>query len=141
GQGSKASATSYAFTDAGIGLKLAAGQAAYYRLNQVDQDGTATYSPVRSLRFGETSALVPGLYPNPAATGTTLDLSALPATASYQLRVLDAVGRPVQQATLPGGQATRLDLGSLAPGTYQLLLTGPRADGSALRQLLRLTRE
>ena len=141
GQGSKASATTYAFLDAGIGSKLAAGQAAYYRLRQVDQDGTATYSPVRSLRFSEASTAALSLYPNPAGTGTTLDLSALPATVSYQLRVLDAVGRPVQQATLPGGQATQLDLTPLAPGTYQLLLTGQRADGSALRQLLRLTRE
>ncbi|RZK61820.1 MAG: hypothetical protein EOO59_04125 [Hymenobacter sp.] len=40
GQGSKASATDYAFTDAGIGLRVAAGQPVYYRLKQVDANGT-----------------------------------------------------------------------------------------------------
>lgn len=140
-QGSTSSATSYTFSDAGIGPKVPAGQAVYYRLRQVDLDGTFTYSPVRSVRFGGAGALAIGIYPNPTTAGTTLDLASLPATDTYQVRVLDAVGRQVRLATLPGGQASPLDLGSLAAGTYQLVLTGTQADGTPLRQLLRLTRE
>ena len=128
-QGNKTTSTSYTFTDGSLG-----GQPlAYYRLRQVDVDGTAVFSPVRSVAFG----MALNLYPNPATLATTLDLTALPAAASYQLRLFDGLGRQVRQAAMPGGQATRLDLQDLPAGIYQVLLT----DGSALRQVFRLSKE
>ena len=140
GQGNKATSTDYTYTDAGMGLK-AAGQPVYYRLRQVDQDGTASYSPVRSVSFTGSVAAVATLYPNPAVAATGLDLSALPATGTYQVLLLDATGRQVYQATLAGGQVQPLSLSTLATGTYSVLVSGSQADGSALRQVLRLTKE
>jgi uncharacterized repeat protein (TIGR01451 family) len=140
GQGSKATATTYAFTDAGIGPK-AAGQPVYYRLKQVDSDGTASYSPVRSVRFTSQAALALTLYPNPASAATSLDLSTLPTTGTYQVVLLDATGRQVRQLSLGGGLVQNLALSDLATGTYQVVVSGQRADGSVLRQVLRLNKE
>ncbi|MGI4833119.1 MAG: hypothetical protein ACRYFK_06615 [Janthinobacterium lividum] len=143
GQGSKASRTDYSFTDAGIGPKAAAGQPVYYRLKQVDATGTSSYSPVRSVSFTGASQAALGLtlYPNPAAAATSLDLSALPTTGTYQVLLLDATGRQVRQLTLGGGLVQQLMLSDLATGTYQVLVSGQRADGSVLRQVLRLIKE
>ena len=140
GQGNKATSTDYTYTDAGMGLK-AAGQPVYYRLRQVDQDGTASYSPVRSVSFTGSVAAVATLYPNPAVAATGLDLSALPATGTYQVLLLDATGRQVYQANLAGGQVQPLSLSTLATGTYSVLVSGSQANGSALHQVLRLTKE
>ena len=141
GQGSKTTATTYAFADQeGLGAQPAG--LAYYRLRQVDTDGTATYSPVRTVTLGGASAtLQASLYPNPAQASTTLDLSALPTAASYQVQVLDATGRQVQRLAVAGGQAQALDLNSLAPGLLTVLVTGAQADGTAFRQALRLHKD
>ena len=138
-QGTSVSATAYTFTDAGAGAR--AQGSVYYRLRQVDLNGTTTYSPVRTVSFIKATAVALSIYPNPAATSTSLDLSALPASASYQVLVLDATGRQVLTTTQAGGLPQPLDLTSLASGTYQVLVTGKLADGSALRQALRLIKE
>lgn len=138
GQGTTAVPHAYRFTDPNA---AATGAVVYYRLRQVDVDGTSTYSPVRAVSFAEAGAGRVALYPNPVAgLGTSLDLSALPA-ATYQVRLLDATGRASRQWALSGGQAQLLDLGSLAPGSYLLLVSGLQADGSSLRQVLHLTKE
>ena len=140
GQGTKATATTYAFADQNVGLPSAS--LVYYRLRQVDVDGTATYSPVRTVSFGAMAvAGRASLYPNPAQASTTLDLSALPATASYQLQILDATGRQLQRQLVAGGQAQRLDLSTVAPGLLTVLVTGTQADGTPFRQALRLYKE
>jgi hypothetical protein len=140
GQGTTAAAHTYRFSDPNA---AATGSTVYYRLRQVDADGSATYSPVRAVLFGPApSAGSLALFPNPVAeASTTLDLSSLPATATYQVRLLDATGRATRQWALPGGQAQPLDLGGLAPGSYLLLVSGQQADGSVLRQVLHLTKE
>ena len=139
GQGTTAAAHTYRFADPNA---AATGSTMYYRLHQVDADGRSTYSPVRAVSFGEDARVARlALFPNPAAgAGTTLDLSLLP-TATYQVRLLDATGRASRQWALPGGQAQPLDLAGLAPGHYLLLVSGPQADGTPLRQVLHLTKE
>jgi hypothetical protein len=140
GQGTTAAAHTYRYADPNAAATAAT---VYYRLHQVDADGTSTYSPVRAVSFGKaTSAASLALYPNPVAeAGTRLDLSALPTTATYQVRLLDATGRTTRQWALPGGQAQPLDLAGLAPGRYLLLVSGAQADGTTLRQVLHLTKE
>ena len=57
------------------------------------------------------------LFPNPAATYTTLRLPAV--TEARPVQVLDALGRPVRRQLLPARTAaTALDLSGLAPGVY-----------------------
>ncbi|MBO2012247.1 T9SS type A sorting domain-containing protein [Hymenobacter negativus] len=121
GQGSTSQATAYALTDAGIGPKAAG--LVYYRLKQVDADGAFSYSPVRSLSFAKNLAPALGLYPNPAAGATTLDLRQLPAGA-YEVRVLDATGRVVVQVVRAAGLAQALGLEALASGSYTVQVLG-----------------
>ena len=136
GQGTSSAATDYALTDAGIGAKTAG--PVYYRLKQVDADGTATYSPVRTVSFAKTRAATFALYPNPATATTTLDLSRLPAGA-YQVTVLDLTGRRV--LSLPLNALTpQVDLRDLRRGAYLVQVAGT-ANGQSLRLTQRLTKE
>jgi uncharacterized repeat protein (TIGR01451 family) len=139
GHGTTSAASAYAFTDAGVAAQATG--PVYYRLRQVDLDGTATYSPQRTVSFPQAATLSLGLYPNPVAATTTLDLRQLPASATYQAQLLDATGRQVRTWTLPGGQAQPLDLTSLASGSYLLLVSGTQPDGTPLKHTLRLTKQ
>jgi uncharacterized repeat protein (TIGR01451 family) len=133
GHGSTSSASSYAFTDAGIGSRATG--PVYYRLRQVDVDGTATYSPVRTVAFAASIAPAISLYPNPAAQATQLDLSLLPA-GTYQVQVLDLAGRVVLRQSATGATAPRLDLSPLASGSYLV-----QVQGQGLNLAKRLTKE
>jgi uncharacterized repeat protein (TIGR01451 family) len=139
GHGTTSAASAYSFTDAGVAAQATG--PVYYRLRQVDLDGTATYSPQRTVSFSQAATLSLGLYPNPVAATTTLDLRQLPASATYQAQLLDATGRQVRTWTLPGGQAQPLDLTSLASGSYLLLVSGTQPDGTPLKHTLRLTKQ
>ena len=120
-QGNSTAPTAYDYTDASIGTKATG--LLYYRLRQVDHDETASYSPVRAVRFGP--AVAPGiaLFPNPTSATTRLDLSALP-TGTYQVRVLDNVGREVLRTTGEGGSIGALDAHTLANGIYLVQVRG-----------------
>jgi len=90
-------------------LNATAGRAtAYHHLRQVDADadGTATYSPVRALRFG---AAAVALYPVPAGATATLDLTAL-LSSPQAVILLDLTGRTLARYILASGQAHPLDL-------------------------------
>ena len=137
GQGTSSSPTAYALTDAGIGAK-ASGQV-YYRLKQVDTDGTATYSPVRTVTFTKSATPAISLFPNPATIGTQLDLTQLP-TGTYQVSVLDATGRVVLGLTLEAGLAHALDLNTIASGTYMVVVRGQNS-GQAILLTKRLIKE
>ncbi|QKG53813.1 right-handed parallel beta-helix repeat-containing protein [Hymenobacter sp. BRD67] len=138
-QGTTATTTGYTYTDANIAARTQG--TAYYRLRQVDLDGSASYSPVRAVSFSKVATVALSLYPNPAQSTTALDLSQLPVNGAYQVVVLDATGRQVLATILAGGVSHQLDLSNLATGTYQVLVTGTLADNSSLRQVIRLTKE
>ena len=120
GSGNSSSLREYAFVD---GRPFAG--VSYYRLRQVDTDGTSAFSPVAAVQ-ARTAAAV---YPNPTADGVRL-----PATLGpVRYRVLNAVGQ-----TLLSGQAAgndRLDLTTLRKGVYFLELTD--AAGRTTQRLVR----
>jgi hypothetical protein len=113
--GNSSTAHAYAYHDAAA----PAGQL-YYRLRQVDADGTAAYSPVQAVALAATGALT--LAPNPTRTHTLA--GGLPAGAAVE--VFDALGRPVlrTRADAAGQAALALPAG-LAPGLY-LVRSGSR---------------
>jgi uncharacterized repeat protein (TIGR01451 family) len=129
GAGTSGQPHRYSFVDAGVGQRP--GQV-YYRLRQHDHSGKASYSPVQVIKF--TQALVSGaaLYPNPAATRTTLDLTRMPGT-TYQVTLVDMAGRVVQTQVLPGGLAHTLAVDQLTSGTYLVIVS----DGTS-RSILHL---
>lgn len=100
--GTSATTRTYTFTDA----RLPATALRYYRLRQLDANGTATYSPVRTV-----APITMGfsLYPNPAAHTATLS----GASAGASVHVIDALGRVVltTQANEAGSAALALPAG------------------------------
>ncbi|MCC3154257.1 T9SS type A sorting domain-containing protein [Hymenobacter sp. BT770] len=122
GSGNTTSARTYSFTDE----NPLAGQA-YYRLRQIDVDGTDAYSPIVSIVEQKTAELA--VFPNPSAGSITVP-SAVGAT---QYRVLNVLG----QAVLSGKLATngRIELNTLNKGTFFLELTG--TSGRSTQRLVR----
>ncbi|RSK42854.1 T9SS type A sorting domain-containing protein [Hymenobacter perfusus] len=90
----------------------------YYRLRQVDADGTFSYSPVRVVT--RTSVATLQLYPNPT-TGAAMLTGAAPSTA---ITVLDALGRPVLRATADATGTARLGLPAGQPAGMYLVRSG-----------------
>ncbi|RZK41887.1 MAG: T9SS type A sorting domain-containing protein [Hymenobacter sp.] len=136
GHGSTAAASSYTYTDASV-APTATGTV-YYRLRQVDLDGTATYSPVRTAAFQKGLAALK-LYPNPATPGDdklTLDLLTLP-QGEYQASLVNVVGSTVATFSVRGGEAQPLALPTtLIPGTYLV-----RVQGQGINLTQRLARQ
>jgi extracellular elastinolytic metalloproteinase len=97
----------------------------YYRLRQVDQDGSANYSVVRSVTVAGASVGL-SLYPNPVHGGAATLTGAVPGTRAT---VLDALGRSVFSALVDAtGTATLALPPGLAAGVYIV-----RAGAQALR--------
>jgi hypothetical protein len=137
GQGNSTQAHTYSWADLGWARYAAA--VVYYRLKQVDTDGTSTYSPVRSLA---SKALVTSkfqVFPNPSQTALGVQIAATqqgPAT----LRLTNALGQLLleKQIVLLLG-SNLLDLPEaqrLQPGYYHLQL-----QQGAARQVLALVRQ
>ncbi|HEX8425609.1 T9SS type A sorting domain-containing protein [Hymenobacter sp.] len=115
GQGTSFQETAYRYTDAGVArLSL---KPIYYRLRQVDRDGSSSYSPVRVVRFERGTKAAIALYPNPHQGTATLDLTALPSLES-RVEVLDLSGRLLRKFQLIGGLEHSLDLNALPLGSY-----------------------
>jgi len=84
----------------------------YYRIKQVDLDGTWSYSKIVEVRRGEVKAIT--LYPNPAT-----DLIHIEGGQSSQAVVIyDATGRRVVQHTVVGTDITTLNISALPNGVY-----------------------
>ena len=124
--GTSTSALTYTLPDATVGLG-----AYYYRLRQVDTDGTITYSaPVALAAAGSAgtgSVLLSSVYPNPFRADLSVELLE-PATGSATLDLVDAQGRRAWAGTVA---TTRRQLqlkvpAAVAPGTYVLTV---RANG------------
>jgi hypothetical protein len=119
GHGSSTQPHAYQFTDAAI-ARYGAG-VVYYRLRQVDADGTASYSPVRPVSVRQLAGLA--LFPNPTTQMATLT-GAVPGTP---VTVLDAVGRLVLRVMATSAGTATLELpAELAAGVY-VVRTGQQA--------------
>ncbi|RSK50765.1 T9SS type A sorting domain-containing protein [Hymenobacter rigui] len=123
GQGTTSTATAYTFTDAGIGRK--ASGTVYYRLRQVDADGTFSLSTVQTVAFASTVRAEVNVYPNPATnqTDTFLDLTELP-TGQYTVTITDMAGRTVRSVAGAGGTRQNLEVVDLPQGTYLVQVQG-----------------
>jgi hypothetical protein len=87
-----------------------------YRLKMVDQDGTFTYSRLRSVTFSNTGVL---LYPNPVTIGEKLKLVTDNPDKISSIRIFDTSGRMVNQSAATG----EINTGRLAPGLYMVQIT------------------
>ena len=119
GAGTSTLAHAYAATDKNLaryGTSLV-----YYRLRQVDVNGTSAYSPVRTVQVPQVAGLA--LFPNPTRAAATLT-GAAPGAA---VQVFDAVGRLVVDTQADGaGRAALLLPDHAARGVY-VVRTGTQA--------------
>jgi hypothetical protein len=113
----------------------------YYRLRQVDLDGTSTFGPVRSINLAAgTTPPQLTVAPNPT-TADNLQLQVqysglVPAATVLETHGLLGQQVLAQRVTLqPGANSLSLAT-SLAPGLYWLTLTGDAANGSKAVKVL-----
>lgn len=110
---------SYTFRDAETGK---AGLR-YYRLRQVDVDGSSTFSPVHTVQFEGLAAVSFAATPNPFGGSLTLRLELPQASPTATLTLTDALGRVVLHhdlGALPAGvsQAALPQASQLPAGVY-----------------------
>ncbi|MEM0997720.1 MAG: choice-of-anchor B family protein [Bacteroidota bacterium] len=99
----------------------------YYRLKQVDKDGSFDYSEVRTLNRGVNLSLR-DVFPSPATPGDLVQVRVnLEIAQNVRLRVTDMIGRLVheQSGDLQAGmQRFELPISHWAAGTYYVLVQG-----------------
>ena len=121
GHGSTGQIQQYQLVDKGIARY--ATDLVYYRLRQVDTDGTFRYSPVRTVAVVASGPAELALFPNPATRASTLT-GTKPGTV---VTVFDAVGHQVLAATANAEGTAALPLPQgLASGVY-LVRAGTKA--------------
>lgn len=135
GAGTTTQAHSYQFRDANL-TRYAANQV-YYRLRQVDADGSSTFSPVRLLTV-PASRFSAEAFPTTVLPGQSLSLLLhTPTAGPVQLRITNTTGQQVAQRilNLPGGASTVAlpEASGWAAGLYLL-----QVQQGALHQLLKV---
>ncbi|AMJ67939.1 hypothetical protein AXW84_22850 [Hymenobacter sp. PAMC 26628] len=111
---SQGSAASYQFVEKGVGSILPG--TVYYRLREMDLNGTATYSPVQAIVFG---TLFPEmqLYPNPAVGELRMRLP----VAGAHFTIYSATSQVLLEADTKTKEAL-IDISNLPTGGYSLLI-------------------
>ncbi|GAB2870913.1 T9SS type A sorting domain-containing protein [Hymenobacter ruber] len=119
GQGSSTQRHDYSLPDPNLARYAA--DVVYYRLRQVDRDGTFSYSPVRTVQVPTTGGFAVQAYPQPFGTELNLLLRTNEA-GPVTIVVLDGVGRTVLRrvaALVPGSNTLPLpEAAALASGMY-----------------------
>lgn len=104
----------------------------YYRLRQVDQDGTYAYSRAISITRNDTRLLA-SVYPNPAQSETPVTIEAGASIAAIQLLNMSGQKITVPVINIASGKA-ELNLNGLASGMYLLQLR--TAGGTTTKKLI-----
>ncbi|MBN2571827.1 MAG: DUF4623 domain-containing protein [Ignavibacteriales bacterium] len=138
GAGNSNTVKKYSYTDKEV---YTAGQY-YYRLKQIDNDGTFSYSNVLSVNIEVPKEYALNQnYPNPFNPSTTIQF-ALPTSANVKLSVYDILGKEV--AVVEQGQkeagiySVNFNASNLASGIYVYKLTANGTDGSKFTQTKKL---
>lgn len=93
----------------------------YYRLAMVDEDGTVTYSGVRTVNFGGSSDVTVNMYPNPATDLLNLTLTHVDGTVG--IRLFNSSGGIVRMMTTTSA-SVQLPVSDLAKGVYVVEIVG-----------------
>ncbi|GAB3877645.1 hypothetical protein GCM10028824_38090 [Hymenobacter segetis] len=121
--GNSSSARAYEHTDTQVPKTPSPQDPIYYRLRQVDADGTFSYSPVRAVGLtGAAEGL--SLYPNPAPAGTATLKGVQPGTV---VTVFDALGREVASAPADAAGTAAIKLPAGRPAGMYVVRAGSKA--------------
>lgn len=111
GRGTRSSESSYVYTDASPRAVN------YYRLKQVDHDGSIAYSGVREVRFDESREL--SIYPSL----TRGEINVSNGCTECELNVYDYLGKLVKHQGLSAGR-TSVNMDTLPAGSYRVQIVG-----------------
>jgi len=119
GNGTTTKINNYSYTDR---LELAETRSIFYRLKQIDYDGTFSYSNVVSIDVNIANGFVLNQnYPNPFNPSTTISYS-VATDAFVSLKVYDFLGKEVNtlinETKLAGIYEVTFDASNLPSGTY-----------------------
>ncbi len=107
----------------------------YYRLQQVDLDGTAAYSDIILLKNRNTGIL--SLYPNPVITQLSVDLAGYVAD-EIQISVTDSQGKIMPVAAFgPTTEMTTFDVTTLPTGVYFVLIQDANGEMLAYQKFIK----
>lgn len=123
GQGTSSRSHSYEWLDAQPLAGLS-----YYRLRQLDTDGTESFSPVATVQHKE-GLTADAFFPNPTTGQVTLNAT----LGAVKYRVLNALGQTVLTGEAQGGNT--VDMHSLRTGAYFLELQS--AKGRTVQRFVR----
>ena len=94
----------------------------YYRLEIVNEDGTTSYSGIRTLDLATTATATVSIYPNPATDRLHITTTA---NTAFNILIIDVQGRVVRQAAIASGNTADLTISDLGKGIYFAeILTG-----------------
>lgn len=116
GNGTTIEAQAYAYDD----KTVRSGQLYYYRLKQIDFDGSYEYSEILSAQL-QGKGITATISPNPSSDGQVRLSFATTQKGDMTVRVYDMVGRELVTRTQEvevGENLFNLDLGTLSAGTY-----------------------
>jgi hypothetical protein len=117
GKGNSHQQTDYNYVDNGI---HPSNNIAYYRLKQVDVNGTFEYSTTQFVRFDELgTGIYFSAYPNPASIELNIKIESN--LIGSQFKIINALGQEVKQGELSNLNAT-IDVSTLPKGSYTMLV-------------------
>ncbi len=131
GAGNSNKTNDYQFTDNSLPTGEAQREATgflYYRLKQVDYNGSFTYSKVISVKIEKSNSLKIGICPNPAADIITLEVGQNKRNMKIEIEIYDVPGRKIIQSeitnpkSVPSGKF-QISISSLSKGIYFLKAT------------------
>lgn len=123
GAGNTNELKTYTYLDRTAGLNFEG----YYRLRQVDFDGTEELFDPISLNCKDTDSPTITVYPNPTSGNFTLRISNMNSAASLSLMICNASGQQVYEKPLDvksGATSLTFDQGHLEKGVYFIRLMG-----------------
>jgi hypothetical protein len=100
GAGNSKSTLQYSYQDVNVFTKT---QVVYYRLKQVDVDGSYTYSEVVSVKQAATQTEQVVVYPNPIINDVTVELETLTA-GKAEIMITDITGKIIDKTTVEVNQ-------------------------------------
>lgn len=130
GKGNSTTVSNYEVTDAGFK------QSAYYRLAQIDANGTRTTFD-KLIRFvkGFDQDLSVLAYPNPVTTKLYVSLGAS-AKENVKLLLTDMTGKTLKTKKAENSPLVELDVAEIGPGSYILQIV--KESGNVSKKIVKL---
>ena len=139
GNGTTTEARTYSFIDSDLGTA----QKLYYRLRQIDYNGTAVYTSIINVEINKPiSFSLTQNYPNPFNPSTTINFS-LPVDAKVKVRIYDILGKELFQVVndnlKAGNHLYPVSFDKVASGVYIYTIEANGIDGKIFKSSKKMT--